>query len=641
MRLSRLLTLVIALTALAVMPLVVTAQDTPRFEEEDCAFEVPNNRDVLCGFVVVPEDRADPDSPEIRLAVAVYRSDARNPEPDPIIYLSGGPGGSVIENLPDYAENAFAPYFEFDRDFIFFDQRGVGASQPALDCPEIDDMTLETLDDDISDAEGEELFLEALVQCRNRLVEDENVNLNAYSTTESAADVRDVVLALGYEEVNLFGISYGTRLGLAVMRDHPEIVRSAILDSVVPPQLDKLSDQPRAIYQQLEDLFAACAADDDCNEAYPDLREVTYNTARELDESPVMLTLDIEDYGEYEALFDGGALVNTIIELMYITDIIANIPDLIYQVRDGNFAFIEFYLSLTTIDPTFSVGLFYNMLCREDAAFSSVEAITAAYDAIEDMGEIRYRGDGTTEDGSIFTMCGLWGADRADRREAKVVFSAIPTLLIAGEFDPVTPPEWAQLVGETLENAFYYEFPGGGHGSSLDFECAAEIAGSFLDDPTRQPDDDCYEDVEPIVFEVRGRVAENIELVEFEDDNYNIRGVYPDGWEEQGPGTWLSDDAALLQAAGPVRPDDLIENLADQFELDSDEIELTGEYEGTINGFEWELYTAEGAGFVIDIAVARERGTTFAVIMLSEPLARDELYNAVFLPCVDALEALD
>src|SRR5690606_6999425 len=119
------------------------------------------------------------------------------------------------------------------------------------------------------------------------------------------------------------------------------------------------------------------------------------------------------------------------------------------------------------------------------------------------------------------------------------------------------------------------------------------------------------------------------------------RGVYPDGWEEQVPGTWLSDDAALLQAAGPVRPDDLIENLADQFELDSDEIELTGEYEGTINGFEWELYTAEGAGFVIDIAVARERCTTFAVIMLSEPLARDELYNAVFLPCVDALEALD
>lgn len=645
MLLSRLLMPVIALLLLAssTFGLVATAlaQDVPRFEEEDCDFEVPDNREVECGFVIVPEDRSDPDSPEIRLAVALYRSDARNPEADPIIYLSGGPGGSVIESLPDYAENAFAAYLDFDRDFIFFDQRGVGASEPALDCPEIDDLTLETLDDALTDAEGEALFLEAMEQCRDRLVEDEDVNLNAYSTFESAADVRDIVLALGYEEVNLYGISYGTRLGLAVMRDHPEIVRSAILDSVVAPQLDKLSDQPMVIYEQVERLFEACAADPDCDEAFPDLREVFYDTARELEEDPVMLTVDIEDEGEFDYLFDGGGLINVVIELMYITDIIADIPQLIYDARDGNFDFITFYLGLTTIDTSFSLGLFYNMLCREDAAFSSVEAITAAYDSIDDMGEIRYRGDGTTSDDSIFDFCDLWGADPADRREVKQIFSDIPSLLIAGEFDPVTPPSWAQLVGEGLRNSVYYEFPGGGHGSSLDFACAGEIAGSFLSAPAEQPEDDCYEDVTPLVFSVPGRV-EAVELVEFEEEDLGIRGIAPADWENDDPGFWVSDDGnVLLQGAYQFDGEELIARFAEILELDEDDFELLDTYEGQVNGFEWELYSVEGDGLVIDIAYYETDDATYGVILVSAPLNRDGLYETVFLPCVDALEALD
>ena len=123
--------------------------DAPRFEAADCPFDEPLGQDVECGYLIVPEDRAQPDGKTIRLAVARFRSDSAKPAPDPIVYLEGGPGGSPLRALIPQFGVLFAPLLE-KRDLILIDQRGTGYSQSALDCPEYKEWTLGALDQNLS-----------------------------------------------------------------------------------------------------------------------------------------------------------------------------------------------------------------------------------------------------------------------------------------------------------------------------------------------------------------------------------------------------------------------------------------------------------------------------------------------------------
>ncbi len=638
-----------ALLLLCAAPALAQTHLPPTFTPTSCWFDEPADYDVACGWVNVPETRADAKSPEIQLAVAVFYSNSRNPEADPIIYLDGGPGGSSIENLPDSIDNSFAPFLDLDRDFIFFDQRGIGVSQPALDCPELDELTLDLLDDALTDAEYLDLYFVELEACRERLT-GEGINLAAYSTTESAADVRDIVTALGYEQVNLLGISYGTRLGLAVMRDYPEIVRSAVLDSVVPPQVDNIAEQPRMINRALETLFAGCAADDACNAAYPDLREVTYATARALEADPAMIELEFEDGSVEDALFDGQAFLDVIIQLLYVTDLIPNLPQFIYQVADGEYRVMEIILAIVLEDRSISQGMNYSVNCREETAYTTTEAISAVYDDIADLGEIRYRGDGTTPDGTFINICQAWNAGIGDPVENKAVYSDVPALVLAGEYDPVTPPEWAELAAETLSNHYYYEFPGTGHSVSTSQECGAQLVAEFIASPLEEPDSACLAAVGAPEWVIDERSTqpdgepEEIVLVEFENDDLGIQGVVPDGWEDAGSGIYVRssdgfDQTAIFQASAPIDPDDLLDNITDALEID--EIEELGSYTGEDNGFEWQLYRGAGQGYIFHFGISASDGLTFFVLMIVTEEEEDYLYNALFVPALDVLRPLD
>ena len=242
------------------------------FESAQCQFEIHPGQTVDCGYLTVPEDRSQPDGPTIRLHVAIFRSHSDNPAPDPIVYLEGGPGGQALEAASLVFNRRFAPFLA-DRDLIMFDQRGVGYSEPALDCQELIDLTYETLAQDLSPEEILALSTEAIRSCRDRLV-SEGVNLAAYNSAESAADLNDLRLALGYEEWNLYGISYGTRLALTTMRDYPQGIRSVILDSTYPLPVSINTETPANFDRALNVFFGGCATDPAGSEAYPDLETV-------------------------------------------------------------------------------------------------------------------------------------------------------------------------------------------------------------------------------------------------------------------------------------------------------------------------------------------------------------------------------
>ena len=470
---------------------VVKPSDPASVSSAECQFEVPAGETVECGYLTVPEDRERPGGPSIRLHYALFRSHSDDPAPDPVVYLEGGPGGKALELVPLTFSRLFTPFLE-DRNFIMFDQRGTGFSEPTLDCPEYVKMVYDTLDQDPSVAESVALVDEAVHACHDRLSSEE-ANLAAYTTAENAADLNDLRLALGYEEWNLYGVSYGTRLALTTMRDFPEGIRSVILDSSYPLQTNVHIAISSNADRSFNVLFDGCASDasrtrlgPSCGEAYPELEATFFDLVEQLNDSPVTFSITNPlTYARFDALLSGHGLVDFLFQSLYSAEIIPFLPKIIFDARDGDFDLLALIQGSFLADIEFiSWGMFYSVRCGEEVHFSTREEVAAAAEAYPHLGE-------AFDISWIFTVCQSWGARGADPIQNAPVASDIPTLVLAGEYDPITPPAWGQMAAEGLSNGFFFEFPGVGHGASFSTECALDMALNFLDDPTTEPNGGC------------------------------------------------------------------------------------------------------------------------------------------------------
>lgn len=474
----------ILMFAVLVAP-VLAQDDLGQVEYVECWMELPEGivegQNVDCGYVHVPEDRNNPDSPTIALAFLVMYAPGDVVQPDPVVYLSGGPGGNAVADLEGWLD---IPYLE-DRNLILFDQRGTGYSEPSLNCPEIDNG-----DDDATQA------------CRDRLI-SEGVNLQAYNSAENAADVADLRVALGYDEWNLYGISYGTRLALTVMRDYPEGIRSVIIDSVYPPEVDAYAEYGQNTVEVFDAFFAGCASDPQCNEAYPDLGLVFGDLVDQLNAEPAEYEgLDQETGERVDSSLSGDDLINRIFQIMYSSESIPFIPLVISQIAEGNYLALDDLESggaMNAIrlrqdeegDISDSEGMNFSVECQEELAFSDEEVDVANVPAEPAW---LYNNSVDFIRGS-FADCQIWDVAPADPIEAEPVESDIPTLVAAGEFDPITPPKWAESAASYLPNSFYFLFPGGGHGVIDMHDCSQGIMQEFLDDPTVEPDGSCIDEV--------------------------------------------------------------------------------------------------------------------------------------------------
>lgn len=623
-----------------------TAQTLPYFEADDCQFDEPQGYLVDCGYVTVAEEHANPDNGRtIRLHVAIFHSESENPAADPVIYLDGGPGGDSLETVPYAFASRFSPFLA-DRDFIMFDQRGTGYSEPSLACGEYTDLVLETLDQNLTPAEENKLSMETFNKCHDRLA-DEGVNFAAFNSLENAADVADIRVALGYEEWNLYGISYGTRLAQTVMRDHPEGVRSVILDSSYPLSADLVQETPDNMARAFSVFFAGCAKDPVCNEAYPDLETVFYDLVAQLDKEPITFEVRYFITGDkYTALMNGRGLIGTLFQSLYSAEIIPSLPQMIFDTRDGDYTLIS---SLTTNflanTEFFSVGMQFSVQCNEEVSFSDPEAVAEAVAAHPEIQE--YYETGTDASDDMFLVCAMWDAGTADPIENEAITSDLPTLIMAGEYDPITPPAWGQLVGEGLSNHFYFEFPGLGHGASISGDCPLSVAMAFLNDPSTEPNGSCIAEMSPPAFEVPGAPPEEVTLVEFSTDIgiAKINGLAPEGWEDtNGIGlfarmkTGLDATFVLEQAAPGVTPEMFLSLLTGQLGL-AETPEKSGEYEDA-NGRLWTLYTGDLQGSDLDIALAQDDdGITYVVILSADPDEHEFYYKTLLLPVLDAIQA--
>ncbi|MGB0387002.1 MAG: alpha/beta fold hydrolase [Ardenticatenaceae bacterium] len=620
-------------------PTVEPESTTAIYEEASCEFDVPEGRDVTCGWLTVPEDRNNPDDDStIRLHVAKFASDSDKPAPDPIVYLAGGPGEEALEALPFTFELLYAPYLA-NHDFIMFDQRGTGYSDPSLACPEMRQMSFDLLEKDITAEEARDLSIESLIECRDRLVAD-GVNLAAYNSAASAADLNDLRLALGFDEWNLLGLSYGTRLAQTTMRDYPDGLRSVILDSTYPLEVDLLTDTSDNVARAYAKLFDGCAANKLCNEAYPELETTFFNLVEKHNEENIEITIaDLLNGKMYDTTLAGDDLLGILFQTLYSTEIIPSLPQLITEIEGGDYATLSALLSSFLINGEFfSMGMQYSVQCNEENVFTDEAEVIAAAEKHPELSPLFV--NSINFGPPALEVCDLWGAGSADAVENEAIRSDIPTLILAGEYDPITPPAWGRQVNSHLSNANMYEFPGTGHGVSSSGECAVELVESFLADPEGEPDASCLTTVTSPEFTTLGSSDEVITLVPFASRDFGIVGVVPEGWEETAPGVYgrgrsALDQTIIIQQASPEGgAERLLGILSSQ--LGWDEVPpSSGTYEAAAHT--WTLYESEVQGFATTIGLAEEDGTTLLILLISSANEQERLMNAVFFPALDAL----
>jgi pimeloyl-ACP methyl ester carboxylesterase len=460
-------------------------QTNASFEYTTCPFDMPDGqvegKTVSCGNLIVPEDRSDPASAEIKLAVAIFSATGPDEQPDPFIYLHGGPGGPALGyDSTILTKEDIAPIQE-KRDVVIFDQRGVGASSPSLLCKELTRLQWGIFDPDADDP-----YLAALQQCHDRLVSS-GVKLPAYNSAASAADIADLAAVLHYDTYNLYGVSYGTRLALTAMRDAPQHIRSVILDSTLPLQENLYSDEAVNFSETLEQLFTACAGDAACNAYAPDLRGTFTRLVNNLNARPMNVDVDDGSGEFYTVPIDGITFTSIVYGAFYVTDLLRRIPELVVRTADGDAAPLGYLASLTgAYGNTLSTGAYLSIMCQEEVPWNSEDTVRPAaggsFGFLTDFAKETVR--------SYQDRCSTWNVPAAPPLENEPVTSGVPALVMAGQFDPITPPSYGRLAAQSLSQAHFVEFPALGH-ATLYPGCPTQIVAAFLDAPQQAPDTSC------------------------------------------------------------------------------------------------------------------------------------------------------
>jgi pimeloyl-ACP methyl ester carboxylesterase len=465
-----------------------TQEPPPRFESGECL----ERERIECGYLVVPERWDIESSRTLRIAVAVVRSTSETPRPDPVVFLAGGPGGSTLRSIRRSGAGGLSRKLRAERDLVFFDQRGTGYSDPEF-CAELDTAITRTIFEPLAEDERRSLARQAMQKCRGRMAAV-GVDLGAYHSANSARDLAALRVALGYDEWNLYGMSYGTRLALVTMRDHPQGIRSAVLMAVSPPNAPEevLTNFDRVLHE----VFDACAADPACAADYPDLEQRFYTMLDEYDENPLVITTAATAmFPDGRMGGSGAGVAIAVFNALYVRAAIPLVPLIIEVFADRREDVLQAIFDMADQRGigVENRGLWLSVECYDRAPYRTRDALQADAD----------RAPGLAGHGTLIRTtlddCDAWHEARATPAQLGPAVSTIPTLILNGAFDPITPPKYGRLAAETLTKSYYVESRSGAHGVPMD-ACTQQIMLDFIADPLTRPETECNERRAPVEF---------------------------------------------------------------------------------------------------------------------------------------------
>jgi pimeloyl-ACP methyl ester carboxylesterase len=425
----------------------------------------PDAPELRCGTIEVLEDRSKPDGRRIGIHVVVAPALSDTPRPDPLFFFAGGPGDSATSNaagaVPEFAD------IRRERDLVFVDQRGTGKSN-RLDCDSPGSA---------EDPRGyfEEHYNEEMVRrCRETL--EARADLRMYTTSIAMDDVDEVRKRLGYDQINLFGGSYGTRAAQVYMRRHTEHVRSAILLGTAGMRQHLPLYHARDAQAAMDGLLAACAQDKACKKAFPRVRKELDTVIARLARAPARVKIeDPKTGGTIEVPLTRGVFAENLRFSTYSPNGGVAAPLLIHRAHAGDFTpFARITLATEPwLREALAWGMHLSVTCSEDVPFFPAD--------IEPLVANTYLGDYRAR--LQQRACALWPRGEIPAGYHEPVAVPVPTLLISGALDPVTPPRWAEETVQHLPKSRHVVLAEGHHGFGglSNGECMAGIIAKFLE----------------------------------------------------------------------------------------------------------------------------------------------------------------
>ena len=443
------------------LPSLSVAQDLVL---EDCRISagsgMPGTK-ARCGTMLRPENPADPDSPQIRIRVAVVPALNLSPEPDPVVPIAGGPGQGSVEFYL-LVRNPFEP-LRRDRDILLIDQRGTGESS-RMDCPLDDEQLL------FESGLSRDDTMAYIEQCLGELPHDPRY----FTTSVAVTDIEAIREALGYAALNLYGISYGSRVAQHFARRYPESTRTVVIDGVVPPQISLGPEIATESQKAVDNILARCVADAACNARFPDIASTFDRVVAELREAPVDVVVPHPNTGRTERLnFGPGEFAGAVRLLVYSSNTIALLPLFIHEAGQGNHAPLaaQFMLTALQLQDALAIGMHNAVMCTEDVPFLDTTTIDHDLIAASYMGSFQLE--------MLESMCSVWPDGPIDAEFKVPLATDIPFLLLSGDADPITPPRYADMAAVDLDNARHLVGKHQGHGQ-ITVGCMGRIVADFV-----------------------------------------------------------------------------------------------------------------------------------------------------------------
>ena len=437
----------------------------PKFTPGPCAGDYSGVANTIqCGVLTVDETRGGPGVRRVALPVTIVKASVPRPGAVPVIFLHGGPGGGVVETLGRTLRSPVAKELVgVDQDWIFFDQRGGGRASPALDCGEV------ALNDagPLNDAAQQQL-----VACAQRFTAS-GVDLSQYDAEEVVKDIQDLRTVLGLKQVDLMGVSYGTRIALAVVKHAPQGVRAVVLDSPWTPEAKWAQGGPEMVSDAVKEIFKRCAADAACHAKYPHPAADLDALAGRLLAGPQTINGQV-----YSADDLGGFLMDA----AYSGPDARALPATVAKFAAGDMARLDEQMAGRS---GYAEAQHLTHLCKEEFPFESEAAMRqgAQRDPVARLLEASM--------GRYFSVCKAYPVGAPDPVEAKPVSSALPTFFLAAEIDPGCPPDVAKAAVGRFSQGQLSIIPNTTHGVFRGSACARKMIRAFLADPTAPVDQSC------------------------------------------------------------------------------------------------------------------------------------------------------
>ncbi|MGI9115488.1 MAG: alpha/beta hydrolase [Chthoniobacterales bacterium] len=440
------------------------------------------DEELLCGKLAVFENRQSRTGRSIDLNVVVLPALEPNEKQEPLFDLAGGPGAASTDGAFFYAKEG--KEYRRHRDVVLVDQRGTGKSNGLK--PEPHKKTPQ-------DYLTEMYPVDYVKRLRRRLAP--RADLTQYTTSIAMDDLDDVRSWLGYERINLFGLSYGTRAALVYLRQHPDRVRTVTLMGVAPTDLKMPLYHAQAAARAMDLLLRDCEGDTECHQAFPQIRQDWGNVLAQLGREPARVQYSPPDKSAPVTVeIQRDVFAEKVRTMLYGEDKARRIPFMVHHAAAGDFAPFLHEAIAPSIPDFIADGMYLSVTCAEDVPFIN-QAEAAKLNAGNPFGNYR-----------VFQQtraCELWPRGNIPADFQQPVSSNVPVLIFSGYRDPVTPPERGDEVAKYLPNSRHVIIPHGGHGADglTPADCVDRLIIEFLNrGDVKSLDTGCVETMAPPPF---------------------------------------------------------------------------------------------------------------------------------------------